>query len=498
MARPPVPTIDTAFAHIAEGKKHATAMDTAWSAAENYAQAVQVLVQLEPPSDSPDANNILRLYHQQATYYLQEARKQVIRALGQDVKGDEDAATDASPAGPPRSIAQLSQLLQHLPEEERSQRTRLFSQLFTGSTVGVEEGTPDLREQEDQLAARLEQLNQSFPKSLQSEAEKVRELNRGLRRMGLATVEDGASTKPALPLSLPKSEFDQINDIIAQAKDEAELNATTMNDGDLAAAAAAGTLSMTPGGMDEDTNDSVVLLSDDDEVSIDSDDSDAALLVDELTAAQCEQMYTQLVQAQIKLSELVALCEVDAAGNAELEFDPPQGRALLKETRTLLRTVHMMFRGGGDGGTGLNKKESTPDVAPTATDVPSTTTAELPVPPAPETRTTGMELPDIPAAPGAATDPLIPPAPQTDTAAPIVPDYTVDTRTGLEVSNPPDDLPDTPIEPVSAPADVTESTVPPIVVADDVANHNSLEDASTNDADPQNTTPTVDNNGDKA
>ena len=71
-----------------------------------------------------------------------------------------------------------------------------------------------------------------------------------------------------------------------------------------------------------------------------NDDDDAVL-----TPEMCRDLQTKLVAAQVNLSELVALFDVDQDDEAEIEFDQARGKKVLKDARLLLRQVAQQWAG---------------------------------------------------------------------------------------------------------------------------------------------------------
>jgi len=152
----------------------------------------------------------------------------------------------------------------------------------------------------------------------------------------------------------PKSEMEQIDDIIAQAKDEvvALSGNSISDDGALAAAAATGQAVTS----NDDDGGSGVLLPDVTDTLLDTVDatgsSDDASVIDSaadddidndddavLTPEICKVLQGKLVAAQVSLAELVALFEVDQDEDAEIEFDQARGKQILNDARLLLRQV---------------------------------------------------------------------------------------------------------------------------------------------------------------
>lgn len=295
MASPSV-DLEQVFGSIEEGNK-LLEQEKCWEAAKKYCWAQEKLNALANSENNNSSVNkdeeakIVELCRNQGREYLKEARESLALAIQREAKSDseKDELTYSS-----------------LSEEDIKSRVALFCKLFGGTQELriVEDKT--VKEQENSLADRLEKLNKNLPKGFKTSDERMRDINRGLNRLGLSLYSQ-ADEKPKI--DLPKSEDDQLKEILALAKDEARLEPTV------------------PG----DTNDSI-----DDSESVGSaasssiDDS-----VGELDLEDRKEIQDQVVEAQAKLSELIALLEVED-GNAQ-KFDQRQARFALKSTRRLLQ-----------------------------------------------------------------------------------------------------------------------------------------------------------------
>jgi len=370
--------LEEAFRLIQSGNEAEDHADR-WKAADCFSQAHTLLSQLSASAASGDPNSniktaqssskssskeedeqqqrkkIVQLYQQQSIAYLKRGRQSLVRALEEDTAADEKdgaVAASASATSSPSTdhaanTTTSSQLLHTLTDDEVEFRLRVFGRLFAREMQSADHHEEDLiHAQESSLEARLAQLSQSLPAAAKNERERVRDLNRGLARLGLPQVGDaseqahtgrlfGLRDNPA-----PKSDSEQVADIIAQAKDEVAVSgggavSEEGNDAALAAAAAAGDLGpdaaakflLDSSDADDDS------LDDEDDVSLDEED-DAVL-----TPEMCRDLQTKLVAAQVNLSELVALFDVDQDDEAEIEFDQARGKKVLKDARLLLRQV---------------------------------------------------------------------------------------------------------------------------------------------------------------
>jgi hypothetical protein len=259
-----------------------------WQAAHCFGNAMSILFQLavEITPQTDEEERIAELYQDQCRVYLHRARKALIEALS-----NEDSADAAEVEGDPKFIT--------LNNEEAKQRVQLFSTLFSKELeLGLEDlNLPQvevLTEQQSSLEARLNSLNSSLIPRLKTEEERMDDINRGLRGLGMNVYSH--ADQPKVSLDIPVSTEDQIADIIAQAKDEARLDAV---DGKQAVV-----------GADDDD----VILTDDEE-SISADDEEEIDLgqqpfLPQLLNKKAIQKY--VVNAQVKLAQLLTLLNAES------------------------------------------------------------------------------------------------------------------------------------------------------------------------------------------
>jgi len=176
----------------------------------------------------------------------------------------------------------------------------LFSK-FEKKNKAAAEDDIDVEEQQWSLEERLQELNASLPNDLKSADERMKDLDKGLNRLGLSVFPQKAPFARFMKEELPKDEDEQIADVIAQAQDEVAV--------DQQFGEASKVL-----GKKTDTDDD-----DDDDLSDSEDDEDAesdGLLEDEQLAMKV--IRRRAVKAQMKLAQLVAyLDEATAAKNKE-------------------------------------------------------------------------------------------------------------------------------------------------------------------------------------
>ncbi|KAI2497876.1 hypothetical protein MHU86_16614 [Fragilaria crotonensis] len=212
--------IDTVLDRIKEGNDYETANDF-WQAAFCFGDAMGLLFQLAidmiPQNDEEE--RILELYQAQCREYLHRGRQALIRALV-----DEDSKDVSDKDGDPKFIT--------LADDEAKKRVRLFSTLFSKELENDEDvqspqdqEMPDISQlsaQQCSLEARLKSLNSSLIPSLKSEEERMQDITRGLKGLGVHV--DSHADRPKSTIELPVSTDDQVANIIAQVKDELTLD----------------------------------------------------------------------------------------------------------------------------------------------------------------------------------------------------------------------------------------------------------------------------------
>ena len=277
--------VEEALDLISKGNQHEADNDF-WQAAHCFGSAMSILFQLavEITPKNEEEERIAGLYQDQCREYLHRARRALIEALAK-----EDEADAAEVDGDPMFIT--------LTNEEAKQRVQLFSTLFSKE---LELGLEDLElpkidvltEQQSSLEARLNSLNNSLIPSLKTEEERLQDVNRGLRGLGVNVYSH--ADQPKADFDIPVSTEDQIANIIAQAKDEARLDAV---DGKKAAV---------------DVDDDDVILTDDEESVSANDEAEIDLgqFLPQLLNKKAIQKY--VVNAQVKLAQLMTLLNAES------------------------------------------------------------------------------------------------------------------------------------------------------------------------------------------
>lgn len=192
----------------------------------------------------------------------------------------------------------------------------------------------NFEEKQLSLEERLAQLNASMPSlGPKSSDDKIKEINQGLKGLGINvyTAEDRRidALKPA------KSTVEQIEDIIAQAADETRFEqltgeATTQKDEDV---------SLTDESLGSLGTESLGSLGTDSEVEIDDEDEENVSAPETPTTQEPmarlknkDSIRKYVVNAQIKLAELVALLDMD--NNEEEDHNKePEDESMVKKAK---------------------------------------------------------------------------------------------------------------------------------------------------------------------
>jgi len=204
--------LDQVFQCIERGNSHENSEEY-WDASAEFSQATELLCKLAAdtlPVDE-EAMRIAQLYHVQSREYLYRARQVLIQALTKEVKEDKE-----------RAEAKEDPFKSTLSVDDAECRLRLFMALFS-KEVALASDVPELSatQQAASLEERLMELNASLPSGFKTDSERMRDINRGLRSLGLSSA-IACDEKPKLDLlAIPLSYEDQMSEIISQARDEA-------------------------------------------------------------------------------------------------------------------------------------------------------------------------------------------------------------------------------------------------------------------------------------
>jgi hypothetical protein len=332
-------TLEKAFDSIRIGNEYESVNDF-WKAAHFFEDAQRLLHSLSlqnPPADSTEENDkIASLLKEQSMEYLTRARNCFINALKNECKLGACSSVDSSS----QALHLESGIL--LSDEECIERISLFGMLFAKalSDIPIIQGCSNqndikIEEQESSLEDRLLQLNKSLPPSCKSEEERLRQLNRSLGRIGLSLYSDTKPLSGAFAIDAPKSEFDQIEDVIAQAKDEATLIGSFTETGNTTETGQSSRADDIPKNnllCVDDVSDTESPSDVDDESSGNEEKAD-------LTPEICRELHDSVAEVQVSLAELNAFLEVDKDGYATIQFDQASGKRILKQSMSLLFQV---------------------------------------------------------------------------------------------------------------------------------------------------------------
>ena len=268
-------TVEEAFALIAQGNDEKT-----WKKADAYGKASSILATL-----TSDEAPVQELYRQQASHYRQKAQQAFIEGLQEQMERDSA----------------------EIPRETCLERQALFLSLFAPLLV-EEQRVRDARNDQT-LEERLAQLTANLPTNLQSESQRLQQVQQGLERLGVS-LSFSSSTKPNLR---PASEDDQVAQIMAQARDEVAMGLVKEEN--------------------DDANDDYLADDLEDDLLYDDDDDDSPTPVD-LTPESLLAIQDALADAQSKLAILAE----------ELEDADVPNPKLLKEARLLLQQATRTWR----------------------------------------------------------------------------------------------------------------------------------------------------------
>jgi hypothetical protein len=270
-------TVEDAFKYIQEGNDNAS-VESHWEATSSFYQACKVLDQLAhdltlSSSDMRSENDakICALYQQQSKEYFHRSREALIQAMRDEYDADRQTRDQNDANEDEDNEGEESFVFASLTDEEKHQRCMLFGFLFANVPDGhvaihanqEEAVTEDVHTavdsglvetaaspaipytippiQTDQtLEQRLAKLNESIPSSFKSADERMSDLTKGLNRLGISTFSYADEMKKAEGSirasnlygytsesmgisSFPKSESDQVDAILAQARDEVAL-----------------------------------------------------------------------------------------------------------------------------------------------------------------------------------------------------------------------------------------------------------------------------------
>ena len=182
-----------------------------WLATEKYVRAHKLLVLLEEEKrkevedmtknntkadELEGAQQIAKLYKSQAEEYWKQSRKCLLQAMEKELTKTCDEPLD---------------------DDQARARNSSFAALFSKPI----EAPPKEEPKADDIESRLRALNQSLPSNFKSVQERMSDVNRGLGKLGVSSVyTQPQSSYNHLEDQLEKDEDEQIEEILAQAKDQ--------------------------------------------------------------------------------------------------------------------------------------------------------------------------------------------------------------------------------------------------------------------------------------
>lgn len=214
--------MEEVFKLIEEGNKLENTNKDYWSASSKFCNAMTILFELavamEPTSEKEE--QISTLYQNQCKEYLHRARKALVAALKAEDETDRSGDEDTDP------------IFITITDEVAAERSALFGTLFSKQldSQGVAEEEEEITLEQVQnkqvsLEDRLKSLNDSLPSVLKSDKERMKDIDKGLKGLGLNLTSHLDVPKPSiaeLPVASPE---DQMAEIISQAQDEVRTDA---------------------------------------------------------------------------------------------------------------------------------------------------------------------------------------------------------------------------------------------------------------------------------
>lgn len=333
----PEDSVEKAFG-LLQNAKALEAKTEYWKAAELYVQAHQLLQALSDQasreavaaaaiakeSSSGDDDNkkllgeqqqIAHLYREKAEEYWSQSRQCLIRAMQEEKKNDEKEKDNALQTSSSNTATTTTTPLtcNRIDDAQAKSRNQTFTVLFSRPVEETEgliatsapnvssnnakdesSSSTNVIDQQWTIEERLQELNKSLPSGFKTDDERMQDINRGLNKLGLSLYTQkqpfARFQDEMLP---PKSEEEQMEEIMAQAQDEVALAKSIGGGG---AAATIATV--------EDNEDDDDLFDDDDEYASEKGDE---LLEDDQLAIKT--IRKKVVKAQIKIAELVALLD---------------------------------------------------------------------------------------------------------------------------------------------------------------------------------------------
>jgi hypothetical protein len=360
-------TLEEVFSLIEKGNALRDAHKP-WPAAAVYSQARQRLVEAASnATDDDDQQRIQQLCHHQARDYLHRARESLLEALQAEAAEDRTKPWEEVTVHEALSAAEAAASDTATDDDKNEEeyavdtslaRLRLFARLFAQEDAlllspqpSAAESTPaaaDVAVQQLSLEDRLRALNDNLPSDLKTQDERMRDLHKGLKGLGVSLPGSSSNRKQELFEVHAKSESEQVEDILAQAQDEvnmlaqpsSSLSATDstplevnemapssdlVQGRDIKAAAAMG---------DKEEGDS-----EGDEEEDDSHDPENPFVSSDLAFFQ-----DGVNEAQSFLAQLNTMLDVEDDDNADIQFDPDAGKHALDSALRHLQEVQTRWK----------------------------------------------------------------------------------------------------------------------------------------------------------
>ncbi|KAG7357367.1 CobW/hypB/UreG, nucleotide-binding domain containing protein [Nitzschia inconspicua] len=327
----PEDSVEKAFGLLQDAKAFEANAEY-WKAAELYVQAQQLLQALsdeasrevaaiaadvtssDKPTTQEEQEQIARLYRDKAQEYWSQSRHCLIQAMQHEKSKDEVTADNktSTPSGNNKmnesTSSSLPPLICNLIDDDQAKsRNHTFTVLFSRpiedkEDVGVgtdaaasNNDNENVLDQQWSLEERLQELNKSLPSGFKTDEERMSEINRGLNKLGLSLyTQKQPFARFQDELKPPKSEDEQIEEIMAQAQDEVAFAKSNGDDG--------GWTNKPTGKINGNFEDD---FSEDDDDDI-SEKGDELLEDDQLALKTIRK---KVIKAQVKIAELVALLD---------------------------------------------------------------------------------------------------------------------------------------------------------------------------------------------
>ena len=210
-------TVEDALKLLTQGKEFEKEKQF-WKAIDAFLQGRQILETLaeNQPRVTDQDRRIALLYDEKAREYLSHSRITLIEAL--------KAEATNIPKQHNNDDDDEEHVVSSLSDDQAALRNRIFCTLFSKPIEVARLQPPERNIMDQQLSIeeRLEELNASLPSGFKTDTERMDSINKGLNKLGLSLYTQKAPFA-SFQETIPKSEDEQINDIMAQVTDEIAL-----------------------------------------------------------------------------------------------------------------------------------------------------------------------------------------------------------------------------------------------------------------------------------